>query len=265
MSKPADKIPTAISKFRGLGLDLTTNPPKSSTQEVYYARAGRKITMTFYWKFDIEALCIAQFGISLGHLQRRKEEGKLTKEAAKIAKPSPVRKLRDQAKSNIAEATWTIWNGEDYKYPRDRWAKDVTKEQLLGWLFLRREDVEPQVADITGNLNRYLKTIRSKATFAEKDEAWYDLVARDLLEGLKDWRPAGNDVYRGLAFSWHLERIADIFEQLQTQMPTLYNCCYEHSDGHYTYSNELEDYLWHMESQHPVFYWSSEEWGGLPL
>jgi len=220
--------------------------------------------MTFYWKFDIESLCIAQFGIGLAHLQRRKAEGKLAKEAAKIAIPSPLRKLRDQAKSNIAESAWTIWNGEDYKYPRDRWAKDVTKDQLLGWLFLRQEDVEPQVATVTGALNRHLKTIRGKVTFAEKDEAWYGLVARDLLEGLKDRRSA-EDGYRGLAFSWHMERIAHIFEHLPPQNPTLYHCWYEHSDGCPTHRHELDNYLLHVEAEHPVFYWSCEEWGGLPL
>ena len=103
-------------------------------------RAGRKISVTFYWKFDIESLCIAKFGIGLVHLQRRKEEERLAKEAAKKANPSPLRKLHDQAKSTIAESVWSIWTEEDYKYLRRRWGKDVTKEQLLAWLFLRQED-----------------------------------------------------------------------------------------------------------------------------
>ena len=218
--------------------------------------------MTFYWKFDIESLCIAQFGISLAHLQRRKEEGKLAKEATKTANPSWLRKLRDQAKSNIAEYVWTIWNGEDYKYPRDRWAKDVTKDQLLGWLFLRQEDEEPQVANITGTLHRYLKTIRSKATFDEKGEVWYDLVARDLLEGLKDRHSAGGR-YRNLAFSWHMERITDISEQHPPQMRVLYYCWYARCNARPTCRHQPDNYIWHMEAEHPAFYWSSEDWGGL--
>jgi len=228
---------------------------------------GRKTSVTFYWKFDIESLCIAQFGIGLAHLRRRKEEEKLAKEAAKKANPSPVRKLRDQAKSTIAESAWTIWNGDDYEYPRERWGKDVTKEQLLGWLFLRQEDEEPQNANITGTLDRYLKTIRGKATLADKDEAWFDLVARELLEGLKD-RHSAEDGYRGLAFSWHTERITDIFEQLLSTMPThhhLYHCWYEHPNGRTTHRHELRNLLLHMEAEHPVFYWSSEEWEGIPL
>ena len=100
-------------------------------------KIGRKVSVTFYWKFDIESLGIAQFGIGLAHLQRQKEEEKLAKEAAKKANASSVRKLRNQAKSTIAESVRTIWNGEDYTYPRERWGKDVTKEQLLGWLSLR--------------------------------------------------------------------------------------------------------------------------------
>ena len=52
--------------------------------------------------------------------------------------------------------------------------------------------MEPQVANLTGTLNRYLKIILSKkGTFAEKDEPWYDLVARDLREGIKDRHSAG--------------------------------------------------------------------------
>ena len=221
--------------------------------------------MTFYWKPDIESLCIAQFGIGLAHLQRRKKEEKLAKEAAKKANPSPVRKLRDQAKSTIAESVWTIWNGEDCKYPRERWGKDVTKEQLLGWLFLRQEDEVPQNANITGTLDRYLKTIRGKATLADKDEAWFELVAQDLLEGLKDWHSA-EDGYRALALSWHTERINHIFEQLLSTMPThdyLYHCSYEHCNRYPTPCYSLEYFLFHMETKHLVFYWSSEEWEGV--
>ena len=228
-------------------------------------KAGRKVSVTFYWKFDIESLCIAQFGIGLAHLQRRKEEEKLAKEAAKKTNPSPLRKLRNQAKSTIAESVWTIWNGEDYEYPRERWGKDITKEQLLGWLFLRQEDEEPQNADITGTLDRYLKTIRGKATLADKDEAWFELVARKLLEGLKD-RHSVTDGYRVLALSWHTERIAHIFEQLLSAMPThdhLYHCSYEHFNGRTIHCHELRNFLLHMEAEHPVFYWSSEEWEGV--
>ena len=223
---------------------------------------GHKTSVTFYWKFDIESLCIAQFGMGLAHLRRRKEEEKLAKKAAKKANPSPVRKLRDQAKSTIAESVWTIWNGDDYKYPRERWGKDVAKEQLLVWLFLRQEDEEPQSAKITGALDRYLKTIRGKATLADKDESWFDLVARDLLEGLKDWHSA-EDGYRALAFSWHTERIN---EQLLSAMPTrrpLYHCWYQHPNGRTTLLHELRNFLLHMEADHPVFYWSSEEWEGV--
>ena len=221
--------------------------------------------MTFYWKPDIESLCIAQFGIGLAHLQRRKEEEKLAKEAAKKTNPSPLRKLRNQAKSTIAESVWTIWNGEDYEYPRERWGKDITKEQLLGWLFLRQEDEEPQNADITGTLDRYLKTIRGKATLADKDSVWFELVARKLLEGLKD-RHSVTDGYRALAHSWHTERIAHIFEQLLSAMPThdhLYHCSYEHFDRRTAHYHSLQNFLFHMEAEHPVFYWSSEEWEGV--
>ena len=230
-------------------------------------RAGRKVSVTFYWKFDIELLCIAQFGIGLAHLQRRKEEEKLAKQAAKKANPSPLRKLRDQAKSTIAEYVWTIWNEHDYKYPRERWGKDITKEQLLGWLFLRQEDEEPQNAKVTGALDRYLKTIRGKATLANKDSARFDLVARDLLEGLKD-RHSAEDGYRALAFSWHMERINHIFEQLFSAMPThrhLYHCWYPHPNGRTAHTHELGNFLLHMEAKHPVFYWSFEEWDGIPL
>ena len=131
-------------------------------------RAGRKVSVIFYWKFDIESLCIARFGIGLAHLQRRKEEETLAKEAAKKANPSPLRKLRNQAKSTIAKSVWTSWNGEDYKYPRERWGKGLTKEQLLGWLFLRQEDEEPQNANITGALGRCLTAIRGKANLANR-------------------------------------------------------------------------------------------------
>ena len=216
---------------------------------------GHKTSVTFYWKFDIESLCIAQFGMGLAHLRRRKEEEKLAKKAAKKANPSPVRKLRDQAKSTIAESAWTIWNGDDYKYPRERWGKDVAKEQLLGWLFLRQEDEEPQSAKITGALDRYLKTIRGKATLADKDEAWFDLVARDLLEGLKD-RHSAEDGYRALAFSWHTQRI--------NTHHYVYHCWYEHPNGRTTHLR-LRDFLLHMEADHPAFYWSSEEWEGVHL
>ena len=222
--------------------------------------------MTFYWKFDIESLCIAQFGMSLAHLQRRKEEEKLAKEAAKKANPSPVRKLRNQAKFTIAESAWTIWNGDDYKYPRERWGKDVTKEQLLGWLFLRQEDEEPQNANITGTLDRYLKTIRSKATLADKDSAWFDLVARDLLEGLKD-SDSAKDGYRALAFSWHTERITHSLQILPPDMvthPQVFECWwYRHSSRHSIHSPNhygLQNFLLHMEEYHPVVYWSDEEW-----
>ena len=232
-------------------------------------RAGRKVSVTFYWKLDIEALCIAQFGIGLAHLQRRKEEEKLAKEAAKKANLSSVRKLRDQAKSTIAESVWTIWTGEDYEYPRERWGKDVTKEQLLGWLFLRQEDEEPRSANVTGTLDRYLKTIRGKATLADKDSAWFDLVARNLLEGLKDSNSA-KDGYRGLAFSWHTERITYILEELALDMvthPQLFECSwYGRSNRHSTYSVHhygLQRFLLHMEADHPVVYWSDEEWQGL--
>ena len=218
-------------------------------------KAGRKVSVTFYWKFDIESLCIAQFGIGLAHLQRRKEEEKLAKEAAKKTNPSPLRKLRNQAKSTIAESVWTIWNGEDYKYPRERWGKDITKEQLLGWLFLRQEDEVPQSSSITGTLDRYLKTIRDKATLADKDSAWFDLVARKLLEGLKDRRSA-KDGYRALAFSWHTQRINAHHYR--------YHCRYEHPNEHPTYLR-LQDFLLHMEAKHPAFYWSSEEWEGVRL
>ncbi|CAZ83262.1 unnamed protein product [Tuber melanosporum] len=254
---------TTITRFQGLGLDITTNPPRSSVTEIYYPRLGRKILMTYYWRFDIESLCIAQFGVGLEHLKRRKEEEKLAKAAYKKANPSPLRKLRNQAKSSLAEAAWTIWNGEEYRYPRERWAKDVTKEQLLAWLFLRQEDDEPQNANITGTLDRYLKTIRSKATFADKDQVWYDSVARELLEGLKD-RYSAEDGYRRLAFSWHVERIIDIYENLPfDDRPTLYHCWYEHPDGELVSRQELRDLVLHMEVEHPVFYWSSDEWGGL--
>jgi len=232
-------------------------------------RIGRKISVTFYWKFDIESLCIAQFGIGLAHLQRRKEEEKLAKEAAKKTNPSPLRKLRDQAKSTIAESVWTIWNGEDYEYPRERWGKDITKEQLLGWLFLRQEDEEPQNANITGTLYRYLKTIRGKATLADKDEAWFDLVARDLLEGLKDCNSA-KDGYRALAFSWHTERLTYFLDELAPDMvthPQLFECWwYKRSNRHSTHSVDhygLQNFVSHMEADHPVLYWSDDEWQGL--
>ena len=227
---------------------------------------NRKISVTFYWKPDIESLCIAQFGMGLAHLQRRKAEEKLAKEAAKKAK-SPVRKVRNQAKSTIAESVWTIWNGEDYKYPRERWGKDVTKEQLLGWLFLRQEDEVPQTTKITRTLARYLKTIRGKATLADKDSAWFELVARKLLEGLKDWYSA-EDGYRGLALSWHTERINHILEQHLPTMPAddyLYHCSYEHCNEHPIPCYSLQYFLFHMEMDHPVFYWSSEEWEGVPV
>ena len=217
---------------------------------------GHKTSVTFYWKFDIESLCIAQFGIGLALLRRRKEEERLAKKAAKKANPSPVRKLRDQAKSTIAESAWTIWNEDDCKYPRERWGKDVTKEQLLGWLFLRQEDEEPQSATITGTLDRYLKTIRDKATLADKDSAWFDLVARDLLEGLKD-RHSAEDGYRALAFSWHTQRI--------NAHHYFYYCWYEHPNGCTTHHLGLRDFLLHMEAKHPAFYWSSEEWEGVRL
>ena len=231
-------------------------------------RAGRKISVTFYWKFDIESLCIAQFGIGLAHLQRRKEEEKLAKEAAKKANPSPLRKLRDQAKSTIAESVWTIWNGEDYKYPRERWGKDLTKEQLLGWLFLRQEDEEPQNANITGTLDRYLKTIRGKATLADKDSAWFDLVARDLLEGLKDSNSA-RDGYRGLAFSWHMERLTYYLEELPPYMvthPQSFECWYGPHNRHSIDSilhYGPQSFVLHMEADHPEVYWSNDEWQGL--
>ncbi|CUS12609.1 unnamed protein product [Tuber aestivum] len=257
------QAPTAISKFRGLGLDITTNPPKSSSVKIFYLKLRREISMTYYWKFDIESLCIAQFGIGLGNLQRRREEEKRAVEARKKTNPSPTRKLRDQAKSNLAESVWAVWNEEVYRHPRERWGKDLTKEQLLAWLFLRQEDTEPQGANVTGTLFRYLKPIRGKATFAAKDQEWYDLVARELLELLKD-RNYAEDGYRRLSFSWHLKRITDIYEQLPfDDRPDSYQCWYEHPNGELVYQYELPDLLSHMEEEHPVFYWSSDEWGGL--
>ncbi|PWW73355.1 hypothetical protein C7212DRAFT_235600 [Tuber magnatum] len=254
---------TTISKFRGLGLDITTNPPKFSIVNIFYQKLRREIPMTYYWKPDIESLCIAQFGIGLEHLRRRREEEKQAMVARKKANPSPTRKLRDQAKSNLAETAWTIWNEEEYRYARERWAKDVTKEQLLSWLFLRQEDAEPEDADVTGTLHRYLRTIRGKGTFVAKDQGWYDTVARELLEGLKD-RRFDEDGYSGLAFSWHLQRITDIYERLPfDDRPALYQCWYEHPGGELVTRHELPDLLSHMAEEHPVFYWYSDEWGGL--
>ncbi|RPA94877.1 hypothetical protein L873DRAFT_1700033 [Choiromyces venosus 120613-1] len=252
-----------ISQFRCLGLDLTTNPPKSTVAEVYNKKRFRKVPVT-YWKFDIEALCIAQFGASLAHLQRRKAEAKIAMEAAKKANPSPLRRLRDQARARIGDAAWEIYDSK-YAWEKICWCSGVTKEQVLAWLYLRPEDEVPVNANSAGDLNRFLRDIRGKETFAQKGEEWYRSVAEQLLDNMTEVLLPENG-YRKLAREYHVKRIASIRGDLAGEIPADYICTHqsEHDDKAPFSCRSLMQFLKHMEVEHPGVYWGEDVWVGIP-
>ena len=122
------RITKAASEFSLFGLDIENNPPKSIyCQEPNRRKSGK----LFYWRFDIDNLCIAQKGYSLYALQNIYADEMARIELDERCQLHWRPQCKNTVKAALADRAWEIWSGDaKYTYARRTFAADVTKKKL---------------------------------------------------------------------------------------------------------------------------------------
>ena len=235
----------ADSDFSLLGLDIATNPPKSVYKVIPEGPDRGKRAGIYYWRFDINSLCIAQKGLSLVALQKIWADEMALDEKRRLDWKCQRRKAVLVA---LTDKVWEIWSGDaKYRYARETFAADATKETLQQWLGLTvRHPSQPWF------LTRELYWPTTVAAAVGTDQTWIGDTAAQLLTHLRKV-----EEYADRCNYWHKKRIETEVERSNRWNTHLCNTCHlcrGSLGGH-----GVVRFLSHMRDSHEEF-WVDGSW-----
>ena len=240
----------AAWEFLPFELDIKTNPPKS----VYCLEpgpSGPKGGKRFYWRPDIDNLCIVQKGFPLSVLQNTYPDEMALMELDEKSRLHWKSRCKNAIKAALTDKAWEIWSGDaKYEYARATFATDMSKKKLQQWLGLTARYFQTSPP-------RFLEVLFAKTTtkvgFARMDQAWIEGIAADLLIDLRCQR----EYLRRCVF-WHYKRIMAELERTQMRdvadLCDRCNICYNRLR-----SPGVAGYLDHMQYSHEEF-WEDGSW-----
>ncbi|KAL7272001.1 hypothetical protein RUND412_005205 [Rhizina undulata] len=190
------------SAFRYLPLVLEP-PPRFSEAPVYCRWQRSTIMVRFYWALDIDELCLAQNGCTLGVLKSRREAERREKEAHRKANPSSLEILREEIKNKFHEEAWKIWQADElYHHARTTFGKDIDYEAFTSYLERSSASEVAQGA---------LKAVRGRTASKLRGDAWVSKTAREMVGKLED-----SSGYQQKCYDYHVRRIAEDAEKAGT-------------------------------------------------
>ena len=120
MTNVSGNVTKAASEFSLFGLDIETNLPRSIyCLECFKPKRGG----LFYWRFDIDNLCLAQKGYSLSVLQSIYADEMARRELDENRRLHSKTQRINAIKVALADRVWEIWTGDSkYSYARETFA-----------------------------------------------------------------------------------------------------------------------------------------------
>ena len=253
MTNVSGGVIKAASELSIFELDIETNPPKSSDFLVPNKYKRGKQVVRYYWKFDIEDLCVSQKGHSLSAMRRIRADEIARKELEEKPRPSWKRQCRDTVKSQLADGVWKMWSEDSkYAYARETFATDLTKESFQQWFGLTATN-----HDEPTHSPRFLKdaftSATTKAAYARMDQAWIDDMAARLLTHMRNI-----EAYSVKCYSWHRQRITAKLERMhRLDAARLRDTCNICQAGFRPPG--VVGFLYHMHASHEE-YWENGSW-----
>jgi hypothetical protein len=211
----------------------------------------RKEVVRYYWRFDIDNLCIAQKGYSLAILRKIWADEIARKEAEEKPRPGWRRQCRDTVKAGLSGSVWKVWTEDaNYTFARGTYATDLTKETLQQWFGLTADH---QVTDSPSFLKNAFVYATTKAAYALMDQAWIDDMVAQLLTHMK-WIAD----YSMMAYTWHKTRIMEELERKQ-RVDVIKSRSVCHLCGGNFRPPGVSGFLVHMRILHEEF-WADGSW-----
>lgn len=241
----------AASGFSLFGLDIKTNPPKSEHLLVPNKYESGKTFVQYFWKFDIDNLCIAQKGFSLSVLRKFWADEIARRESVEQSCMTWKRRCTYTVKTALADRVWQIWSrNAKFAYARGTFATDLTKQTFQHWFGLT---VDHESADSPLFLHWEFREATSNAAFAKMDQAWIDSMAAELLMHMQE-----STDFRARCRSWHRQRMKAEMERARTLgVVRLRETCHL---CHRRYQPPgVVEFLYHMEDYHEEF-WADGSW-----
>ena len=242
------RVAKGDSDFRLFGLDIETNPPKTVYSVVTEGREKGKRAGIYYWRFDIDNLCIAQKGLSLSALQKIWADEMALDEKRRL--DWKCQRINGVIAA-LADAVWEIWSRDaKYRYARETFAADVTKEKLQWWLCLTARHSS---AHWPRFLNNEFAQATTEAAFARMDQAWVRDMATRLLTHLRNFAE-----YADRCNYWHKNRIETELERAhkldESSICNTCHICHDSLEG-----SGVDSFLCHMGDSHEEF-WVDGSW-----